>query len=165
MNWDAIAAVGQVLGSIAVFITLGYLAVQVGHARAESRRALSQARAEALRDLQIWSCDERINAVVTKAQAAFGAELGPMQAALVQEGFTREEATLLNLHQVAQWSYRVSIIPSVDELPDMERRQFEWMISGNYGSPGVARVFYETWIRPNAHPDAVRYVDNLLAQG
>ena len=29
MNWDAIAAIGQVLGSLAVFITLGYLALQV----------------------------------------------------------------------------------------------------------------------------------------
>ena len=29
MNWDAIGAIGQMLGSIAVFITLGYLAIQV----------------------------------------------------------------------------------------------------------------------------------------
>jgi hypothetical protein len=28
MNWDAIGAMGQVLGSIAVFVTLAYLAVQ-----------------------------------------------------------------------------------------------------------------------------------------
>src|SRR5262245_2422184 len=29
MNWDAIGAIGQVLGSVAVFITLGYLALQM----------------------------------------------------------------------------------------------------------------------------------------
>ena len=31
MNWEEVGAIGQVLGSIAVFVTLGYLAVQVKH--------------------------------------------------------------------------------------------------------------------------------------
>ena len=31
MNWDAIGAVGQMLGSVAVLFTLGYLALQVKH--------------------------------------------------------------------------------------------------------------------------------------
>src|SRR5580765_3506821 len=48
MNWDAIGAIGQVLGSIAVLITLVYLSIQTRHARSESRRALSQGRAEAV---------------------------------------------------------------------------------------------------------------------
>ena len=29
MNWNAIGAVGQILGSLAAFITVGYLVVQV----------------------------------------------------------------------------------------------------------------------------------------
>ena len=40
MNWDAIGAIGQVLGSIAVFVSLVYLAVQI-------RRSTTQARADA----------------------------------------------------------------------------------------------------------------------
>jgi len=47
MEWDAVGAIGEVLGSVAVLVTLGYLAVQVKHARAETRRALSQGRSEA----------------------------------------------------------------------------------------------------------------------
>ena len=46
MNWDAIGATGEVLGAVAVFVTLMYLAIQVRHARDESRRALSQSRLE-----------------------------------------------------------------------------------------------------------------------
>jgi len=42
MNWEEVGAIGQVLGSIAVFITLGYLAVQLRHARAEMQRSPSQ---------------------------------------------------------------------------------------------------------------------------
>lgn len=44
MNWDEVGAIGQVLGSIAVFITLGYLAMQTNHARREVQRAISQSR-------------------------------------------------------------------------------------------------------------------------
>jgi len=29
MNWDAISAIGEILGAIAVVATLGYLAVQI----------------------------------------------------------------------------------------------------------------------------------------
>ena len=33
MNWEAIAAIGQMLGSVAVLVTLGYLAMQLRHGR------------------------------------------------------------------------------------------------------------------------------------
>jgi hypothetical protein len=39
MNWEAIGAIGQVLGSAAVFVSLGYLAVQI-------RRSTAQAKAD-----------------------------------------------------------------------------------------------------------------------
>ena len=32
MNWDEVGAIGQVLGSVAVFITLVYLSIQTRHA-------------------------------------------------------------------------------------------------------------------------------------
>lgn len=35
MNWDAIGAIGQMLGSVAVFVTIGDLAVQLRYAREE----------------------------------------------------------------------------------------------------------------------------------
>ena len=40
MNWDAIAAIGQMLGSVAVLITLWYLALQVRHTRAQVARSV-----------------------------------------------------------------------------------------------------------------------------
>ena len=51
MNWEAIGAVGEVLGAIGVIATLGYLAVQIRRnttaMRAESRRSGTQASAAA----------------------------------------------------------------------------------------------------------------------
>ena len=70
MNWEAIGAVGESLGSIAVFVTLGYLAIQIRHARAEASRALSQGRMEANRALLSLDLEEQNLAARIKAEAA-----------------------------------------------------------------------------------------------
>jgi hypothetical protein len=165
MNWDAIGAVGQVLGSIAVFITLGYLAVQVRHARQEAQRALSQGRAEAHRDLLAQVSDARVLRVQLKADTALGAQPNPIATAFIEQaGLTREEASLMAVTQTAWWTYRLQIIPYVNELTPMERTAFDNQIRGAYGRPGIAQLYYQTYVRATAHPDAVRYVDNLVAQ-
>src|SRR5262245_22559001 len=51
MNWNAIGAIGQILGSLATFVTVGFLFVQVHDNETETRRAVAQTRAE--RDMQI----------------------------------------------------------------------------------------------------------------
>ena len=55
MNWQAIGAIGEFIGSLAVLITLIYLAIQVKHARTESRAELLQHRSDASR--QLWLAD------------------------------------------------------------------------------------------------------------
>jgi hypothetical protein len=52
MNWDAIGAIGDLISGIGVVVTLGYLGVQVGHARQEARRSLRQGRGEAIRYIE-----------------------------------------------------------------------------------------------------------------
>ena len=43
MNWDAIGAIGQILGAAAVFISLGYLAVQLKVANLTAKHAAQNA--------------------------------------------------------------------------------------------------------------------------
>jgi hypothetical protein len=164
MNWDEVGAIGQVLGSLAVFVTLGYLAIQVKHSRQDARRALSQGRGEANRDVLALQCDERINRIFERANIALGSPPFPFVSALIEQvGLTTEEATLLSWLEVTRWSYRIQIIPNADELSPMERAQFDGAIRASCGMPGVTRLFYEH-VKPNAHPDALRYIDNLLTQ-
>lgn len=85
MSWDEVGAIGQLLGSVAVFITLAYLSIQTRHARQESRRALGLSRAEALRDMYALSSDERINRLITKAYTALDVAPLPMQDALMEQ--------------------------------------------------------------------------------
>ena len=47
MNWDAIGAIGEVVGAAGVIITLGYLAVQIRQNTASLRAAAVQALTEA----------------------------------------------------------------------------------------------------------------------
>ena len=164
MNWEEIGAIGQVLGSIAVFVTVAYLAVQVRHGRQDARRALSQGRGESARDLYTQQSDERINHLYVKVQAALGAPPNPFESALMnQTGLTREEATLMFWIQYEWWNHRLQIIPNVDELPPMERALFDTGVRATLAGPGIFRLFHET-MGSRTHPDAVRYIDNLLAQ-
>jgi len=50
MNWQAIGAVGELIGGLGVIVTLLYLAVQVRHYTAEMRSAASESVAENLRE-------------------------------------------------------------------------------------------------------------------
>ena len=78
VSWEAAGAIGQVLGSLAVFITLGYLAVQVRRSRSEMQRATSQGRAEAARELMLNRANnKRLLALEVRARTAIGARLPP----------------------------------------------------------------------------------------
>ena len=166
MNWDAIGAVGEVLGSLAVFITLGYLAVQIRHARSEARRALSQGRSEAHRDLLARQQDAAVLGATLKADTRLGWQPTAFQAALMERGgLTLEEACRVASMSIAWWTYILQIVPYVEELPPMERTAFENRVRGTYGRPGVGRLFYETYLRSTAHPDALGYVERVLARG
>ncbi len=76
MNWDAMGAVGELIGAFAVVATLIYLAVQVKHSRAlldDSRQiALShvhQLRAQSMKEIHKMAMEEPLRIVLEKAGA------------------------------------------------------------------------------------------------
>ena len=71
MNWDAIGAIGQLLGATALFFVL----IQVRQARRDAQRSLSQGRGQAFRDL--LERDKRMSPLLAKANAALGAQPCP----------------------------------------------------------------------------------------
>jgi len=75
--WEAIGAIGELLGAIGVIVTLGYLAVQIRQntlAMAEGRRlALAQAyqqRADGLSDMMVSAANGPIGAIIVKLASA-----------------------------------------------------------------------------------------------
>ena len=165
MNWEEVGAIGQVLGSIAVFITLGYLAVQLRHARTEMQRSFTQTRAAMVRDQAMAvATDERLIHLGEKANVALGGLPRPFETELVKRtGLTVEEATRLFLEQVAWSQMRIMTIQNIEDLPDSVREDFEERFRSRLAQSPVTRLFYETG-GGDLGPEIMRYIDNLLAQ-
>jgi hypothetical protein len=45
-----------------------------------------------------------------------------------------------------------------------DRQAFEAHLRNTMGPPGVGRVFYETFVKSTQHPDAIAYVEQVLAR-
>ena len=68
MNWDAIGAIGEIIGALAVLVTLIYLAVQVRQAKHQLDLNSAQARAIHLRDLLMpIATDPSLASIMLKA--------------------------------------------------------------------------------------------------
>ncbi len=165
MNWDAIGALGEVLGSIAVFLTLGYLAVQVRHAREQVRHSISQNSTGGNRDLFLArAMDARLIGLNVRANTALGGTPTAFETTLIERvGLTAEEAAAMHWEQMAWWQQRLQIIPYLEQRSKAERVGFDFAVRRIYGDTPVSRLWYES-NKATLRPDAVRYVDTLLAQ-
>lgn len=66
INWDAVGAIGEILGALAVFVSLIYLAVQIRNQTRESRLLASHDVATALRDLNKSVCEPHLIGIIGK---------------------------------------------------------------------------------------------------
>jgi hypothetical protein len=166
MNWDAIGALGQVFGSIAVFITLVYLSIQTNHARKEAHRTVLQNRADALRELQLHGASHPgLIASLVKVQTALGAGTPPFVSELMQRsGISEEEAYPLFFMQLAWLQYRSHIIQHIEELSDSERESFNSTMRALYGQPGIWQRFYSTF-KGGLDTKVTSYLDEVLGGG
>ena len=73
MNWDAVGAVGEIVGAGAVVVSLLYLAVQVRTQNRESRIAAAHEILEAFRNVSIPFQDESNATVMLNAMKDFNA--------------------------------------------------------------------------------------------
>lgn len=174
MNWDAIGAVGQILGSLATFVTVGYLVVQVHDSETESRRALAQTRVQRTLDMGATMVNNRslaevelnyIIAITGKNLHAVPASsqykgMGSFMGIVMQEGnATPTDAYLLALHYHSLWDNFSETILHLDELLPMDTLEFERELRATLGNPGFA-FWYQTF-KPVLVQQSVSYVDSL----
>jgi hypothetical protein len=183
MNWHAIGAIGQILGSLATFVTVGYLVVQVHDAEREMKRSIAQSRAERNIELNLGAAtSERLAEIHAKGNLALVVGTPPtpheamppqvveamksapplIAAATTRLGFTPSEIFMLSAEQSARWNNTSYTLLYVDELPPGEREQFDRTTRGFFSEPLVR--FWFDLSKSSFSPDAVRYVENLLAQ-
>ena len=83
--------------------------------------------------------------------------------AMDRTGVTQEEATRVYWMQHAWWAGRANMIPYLDQLSPGERAEFDSNTRLALGTSAVGRLWYES-MKSGLNPDAVRYVDALLAR-
>jgi hypothetical protein len=76
MNWEAIGAVAEIMGSITVIGTIFYLAIQVGHAAAVAKATAQQSAAQMSIDTMLATLDSQILSSASR-KATIGEELTP----------------------------------------------------------------------------------------
>ena len=164
MNWEAVGAISDGVGAIAVFVTLGYLAVQVRHARDAMARSTRQARADAMR--QVWltqAGQPELAAAFAKLFAHHGVPLAPFGATAAAAGLSEAEARQVFASLWASWTHYEQVIEALDELTEGGRCQFNDTLRANLGAAGPSGTWYQT-MRSRLNPTAVRYIDELLAR-
>jgi hypothetical protein len=143
MNWDAISAISQLIGSLAVVLSVLYLAVQVHQSTRVARLATQDAAAAALRD-------------VTKPFMENG-ELG-----LEDVGALSVEERARFFHAAFQWLKAFETIHSHYVYGLMDRQLFEgWegLLRHYVAAPGIA---YYWKLRPEAFSERFRNFINSL---
>ena len=166
MNWEAIGAIGQMLGSVAVLVTLGYVAIQIRHSRAVLQGSITLTRAAMIRDqLMVVATDEGLGRLLGKARTAFGGLRNPFVDEVVKRaGLTVEEANRVSSYYQAFWQIRSESIRYLKELPASEQKDFDKRIRAQYSAGSLDRLWYECANKTFLGAHAVRYLDDLLAQ-
>jgi hypothetical protein len=165
VNWDAVSAVGQVLGSVAVLITLAYLAIQVRQARQQMARAALASRLEGTRELWL---SQAMNPALAEAMAKHArAQPGLVHSRFAAEaialGMTDVEVRLVHAYYWATWTHWKLTFEARDFLSPAELGEFESSVRINYGS-GLGALWY-SGMKPRLNAEMAGYVDGLLGVG
>src|SRR5262245_33537792 len=165
MNWNAVGAVGQIMGSLATFVTVGFLFVQVHDTERQMQSAATDNRAATVRELTLTQLtDERLMSIFEKTTPR-----RPEFDALVKRvGLAPEDGHRWFSFQTAWFAYRAATISHIDDLLPGERESFDAALRMNYGGGlfPASSAWYETvkTFPGFLNPDAVRYIDTVLAQ-
>ena len=160
MNWEAIGALGEIVGALAVVLTLAYLAIQVRHAKEAPADTNRLERSKGVRDMMLASAaDSGLRENLTK-----GLQLSDYYNEIASNlNMSSDEAASFDWAMLYWFWLHWGQYASTTKESDVE--ELRNVISGFYRNPGV-RVCWEKspWARPVLEKDFVNFVDEILAQ-
>ena len=160
MNWEAIGALGEIVGALAVVLTLAYLAIQVRHAKEAAADTNRLERSKGVRDMMLASAaDSGLRENLTK-----GLQLSDYYNEIASNlNMSSDEAASFDWAMLYLFWLHWGQYASTTKESDVE--ELRNVISGFYRNPGV-RVCWEKspWARPVLEKDFVNFVDEILAQ-
>ena len=158
MNWEAIAAIGEIISAMAVALTLGYFAIQLRAAKAAAADINRPERAKGVREMMLaTSLNDELRGTLTKGLKleSYYEELGKDLQMSPGEASSFDWAMLywfwLHWGQFASETRKTDI----EELANVVR-QF-------YANPGVRECWERSpWAKPVLDNDFVSFVDEVL---
>jgi len=159
MNWEAIGAIGEIVGALAVVVTLIYLAHQVRHAKNASADTNRLERSKGVREMFMDSAmDKDLRDTLTKGflTSDYYDDLSSKLNLSPQEAATFDWAMLYWF-----WLHWGQYTSTTSES-DME--ELRHIVGTFYRHPSV-RLCWETspWARPILEEEFVKFVDEILA--
>jgi len=158
MNWDAVGAVGEILGALAVVLTLGYLARQVHFAREAAADANRLNRANGVIEMVLATAtNTELLDSVTKSHG-----LAPFHEAYAEQlGTTPAEAARSDWFHVYYFWLHWSQYASVTSAKDIA--ELENLVAGFYQIPAVRYSWdHSPYAKPILEPEFVGFVDQIL---
>ena len=140
MTISELGSLGEFVSSVAVLVTLVYLAIQVRLVRAESERAALVDRGRAIREsMAIVASDETLASGMMKATQTVGATFSPPLSELLEAGLSDLEAfRVQTVYGALAQSYMIEFV-TMDEA---RRSILEGGVALNLGR-GVGRLVWD----------------------
>jgi hypothetical protein len=159
LNWDAVGAVGEVLGALAVVLTLGYLARQVHFARETAADANRLNRANGVTEMVLATATntELLNSI-SKSHG-----LAPFhEAYAAQLGTTPDEAARSDFFHVYYFWLHWGNFASITSPKDMA--ELTNVVSTFYQIPAVRYSWeHSPYAKPILDPEFVEFVESTLS--
>lgn len=143
MNWEAIGAIGTLVGGVAVLLTLVYLAIQVRqNSRAVQLSGLADITAQWHHCGQLLASSPDLAAIVARGHESYGS-------------LTTEEALRYGAYVQAFFDVSESYLRVIDEIGlDGQEDVLASIVRARIGIPGMAE-----WWRRNVGDYDPRFVD------
>ncbi len=158
MNWEAIGAVGEILGAIVVVFTIGYLAIQVRHAKEAMADQNRLERSRGVREMVLSLVDhpelareQMQNWGLEEYYEALSSELGlPVERAIVLE--------CSNAYYFWMYWGQYTSTTSAEDL-----RELEHVLAAFSRVPGMKKTWDESpLVKPLLEPRFVEFVDRVM---
>ncbi len=159
MNWDAIGAIAELLGAVAIVVTLVYLAAQIKYARLSSIDANRENRVVGIRELNGFLVTN------SEARAAWNKSMGPTQKQLINDiaeslALNFDEASIIVLQgwnwMFTHWAQYRSIKAPEDEA------ELKNIVSIWYGDMPMRTLIKHPVFRDSFDSEFVAFVDELI---
>jgi hypothetical protein len=160
VNWDAIGAIGEILGAVAVVLTLGYLAIQVKYAKKATTDATSLNRANGVQAMLIAATtDNALRSSVIKAQG----DTQSMSMLSDQFDLSRDEAERVDMY-ASYWFWlhwgQFAASNSAEGLLELKN-----IVTTFYRLPYMTTCWKLGSSRQLLDPAFVAFVDAILDEG